>query len=114
MLMIRERSIVVMSKTTVDAEQQTSERRDPRCTVLLHALVRVETDAVKDVDVIDQARVNQCQRFHARTCDENPNIIRIFDVQSIDIDKVTILVAFVVVFSWLVVIFFIRLSVVHV
>ena len=49
MLMTRERSIVVMSKTTLDAVQQTSERRDPRCTVLLHDLV----------DVIDQVRRNQ-------------------------------------------------------
>ena len=67
MLMIRERSIVVMSKTTVDAEQQTSERRDPRCTVLLHDLVRVETDAVKDVDVIDQVRRNQALSRTKRT-----------------------------------------------
>ena len=59
MLMIRERSIVVMSKTTLDAVQQTSERRDPRCTVLLHDLVGIETYAMKDVDMVDQVRRNQ-------------------------------------------------------
>ena len=57
MLMIRERSIVVMSKTTLDAVQQTSERRDPRCTVLLHDLV----------DVIDQVRRNQALSRTKRT-----------------------------------------------
>ena len=57
MLMIRERSIVLMSKTTLDAVQQTSERRDPRCTVLLHDLV----------DVIDQVRRNQALSRTKRT-----------------------------------------------
>ena len=59
MFMIRERSIVVMSKTTLNTVQQTSERREPRRTVLLHDLVGIETYAMKDVDMIDQVRRNQ-------------------------------------------------------
>ena len=59
MFMIFERSIVVVSKTTLNAAQQTSKRREPRRTVLLHDLVGIETYAMKDVDMVDQVRRNQ-------------------------------------------------------
>ena len=59
MFMIFERSIVVVSKTTLNAAQQTSKRREPRRTVLLYDLVGIETYAMKDVDMVDQVRRNQ-------------------------------------------------------
>ena len=67
MFMIRELSIVVVSKTTLGAVQQTSERREPRCTVPLHNLVCVETYAMKVVHMIDQVRRNQALGRAERT-----------------------------------------------
>ena len=59
MFMIHKRSVVVVSETTVSTVQQTSERRKSRRAVLLHDLVGIETYAMKDIDMVDQARRNQ-------------------------------------------------------
>ena len=59
MFVMNERRAVTVAKTTLVTMPQTFERREERCAILRHDLVRVEKNAMTDVDMIKQLRHNQ-------------------------------------------------------
>ena len=59
MFVMNERRAVTVAKTTLVTMPQTFERREERCAILRHDLVRVEKNAMANVDMIKQLRHNQ-------------------------------------------------------